>query len=198
METDGWMFISIGSVRTLGDVSSSSSSGVGTGSGTDSGGLPTVVVVALVVGVPVVLLLMCGIAYYFKSEGRIRARKEGVVGTVGHHQRHHHHQREIKDLSLTVPCLPRTDHPPPPPTQPPQPPESASIHHRYQQPPPSCMPYSVSLNVANLAWSATTFIFFCYPTVNNAIYGDWNSTIPFSVPNYKRFGFYFNNSCVSE
>lgn len=134
-----------GSGRTSADVSSSSSSGVGSGSGTDSGGLPTLVVVALVVGVPVLLVLMCGITYYFKSERRIRARKEGVAG-VGHHQRHHHHQREIKDLSLTAPCLPRGggDHPPPPPpTQPPQPPESASIHHRFQ-PPPSCMPYSVS------------------------------------------------------
>lgn len=120
---------------------------MGVGSGTDAGtgGLPTVVVVALVVGVAVVLVLMCGITYYFKSERRIRARKEGVVGGVGHHQRHHPHQREIKDLSLTAPCLPRGgDHPPP--TQPPQPPESVPIHHRYQPPPPSCMPYSVSLS----------------------------------------------------
>ncbi|XP_057368193.1 fibroblast growth factor receptor-like 1 [Daphnia carinata] len=141
-----------GSGRPLGDVSSSSSSGMGVGSGSDAGtgGLPTVVVIALVVGAGVVLVLMCGITYYFKSERRIRARKEGVVGGggggggVGHHQRHHLHPREIKDLSLTAPCLPRggsADHPPPP-TQPPQPPESAPIHHRYQPPPPSCMPYS--------------------------------------------------------
>lgn len=134
-----------GSGRPLGDVSSSSSSGMGVGSGSDTGtgGLPTVVVIALVVGAGVVLVLMCGITYYFKSERRIRARKEGVAGGVGHHQRHHPHQREIKDLSLTAPCLPRGgDHPPPPPTQPPQPPESVPIHHRYQPPPPSCMPYS--------------------------------------------------------
>ena len=140
------VYFHLGSGRPLGDVSSSSSSGMGVGSGSDtnSGGMPTVVVIALVVGAGVVLVLMCGITYYFKSERRIRARKEGVIGGVAHLQRHHHHQREIKDLSLTAPCLPRGGDHPPPPTQPPQPPESAPIHHRYQPQPPSCMPYSVS------------------------------------------------------
>jgi hypothetical protein len=106
--------------------------------------MPTVVVIALVVGAGVVLVLMCGITYYFKSERRMRARKEGVIGGVAHHQRHPHHQREIKDLSLTAPCLPRGGDHPPPPTQPPQPPDSAPMHHRFQPQPPSCMPYSVS------------------------------------------------------
>ncbi|XP_046642813.1 fibroblast growth factor receptor-like 1 isoform X1 [Daphnia pulicaria] len=134
-----------GSGRPLGDVSSLPGMGVGSGSDpASSGGMPTVVVIALVVGAGVVLVLMCGITYYFKSERRMRARKEGVIGGVAtHHQRHPHHQREIKDLSLTAPCLPRGGDHPPPPTQPPQPPDSAPMHHRFQPQPPSCMPYSV-------------------------------------------------------
>jgi hypothetical protein len=136
----------LGSGRPLGDVSSLPGMGVGSGSDpASSGGMPTVVVIALVVGAGVVLVLMCGITYYFKSERRMRARKEGVIGGVAtHHQRHPHHQREIKDLSLTAPCLPRGGDHPPPPTQPPQPPDSAPMHHRFQPQPPSCMPYSVS------------------------------------------------------
>lgn len=166
--------------------------GVGTGSGSADSGLPTLVLVALVVGVPVVLVLMCGIAYYFKSERRMRARKEGVVGMNHHPRHHHHHPREIKDLSLTAPCLPRSaaDHPPPPPTQPPQPPDSVPIHHRFQ-PPPSCMPYSVSgflsslyyvmvnsyqwhFNILELIFFFVSFKFQIFPPLSlkmNAIYG---------------------------
>lgn len=155
-----WMTIVFsGSGRSLGDVSSSSSSGmgVGSGSGSGTGGLPTVVVIALAVGAAVVLVLMCGVTYYFRSERRMRARKEGVASSVGHHQRHH--LREIKDPSLTAPCLPRGSGDHPPPTQPPQPPESATIHHRYQ-PPPSCMPYSVSLRSVLIHFTRFFFLFF--------------------------------------
>lgn len=133
-------FAFLGAGRALVDVSSVPS---GNGMGNGGGGLPTAAVVALPLGAFAVLALMASIIYYFKSERRIR--KEANMAP---HQRHHH-QSEIKDLSLTTPCLPRgVGGVEPPQSQPPQPPDSSSMHHRFQ--PPNCIPYSVKRLSVNI------------------------------------------------
>ena len=151
-----YLFIQ-GSGRAFVEVpSSSGSGGVGGGSG---GGLPTAALIALPVGAVAVLALVGWVIYYVKSERRMKARKE--VGGPHHQQLQRHHQRDIgsKDLSLTVPCLPRQE--------PPQPPHSESgmpMHHRLQpihpiqqHQPATCMPYSV--RIPRVYYSS---ILFCY------------------------------------
>ena len=153
-----YLFIQ-GSGRAFIEVpSSSGSGGVGGGSG---GGLPTAALIALPVGAVAVLALVGWVIYYVKSERRMKARKE-VGGPHQQLQRHHHRDIGSKDLSLTVPCLPRQE--------PPQSPHSEScmpMHHRLQpihpiqqHQPATCMPYSVRMQTV---YYSSTFVG-CYYT----------------------------------